>query len=100
MLSAPGWAEHAHYMGSPDGSPIDQATLTVQDHPMHIAMESLIWQEELDGAIHALGSEPGVKNYKIGRASGRERGRQDGYICAVDGALTKKISQTTKRKRT
>jgi len=63
MLSAPGWAEHAHYMGSLDGNPVDQATLTVQDHPMHIAMESLIWQEELDGAIHALGSEPGVKNY-------------------------------------
>lgn len=63
MLSAPGWSEHAHYMGSPDGSPVDQATLTVQDHPLHIAMESLIWQEEMDGSIHALGSEPGVKNY-------------------------------------
>ncbi|GAA4817787.1 cupin domain-containing protein [Sphingosinicella ginsenosidimutans] len=63
MLSAPGWSEHAHYMGSPDGSPVDQGTLTVQDHPMHIAIESLIWQEEMDGRIHALGSEAGVKNY-------------------------------------
>lgn len=63
MLSAPGWAEHAHYMGSLDGLPVDQGTLTVQDHPMHIAMESLIWQEEVDGHIHALGSEPGVKEY-------------------------------------
>lgn len=63
MLSAPGWSEHAHYMGSLDGNPVDQATLTVQDHPMHIAIESLIWQEEVDGHIHALGSEVGVKNY-------------------------------------
>lgn len=63
MLSAPGWSEHAHYMGSLDGKPVDQGTLTVQDHPMHIAMESLIWQEEVDGRIHALGSEVGVKNY-------------------------------------
>lgn len=63
MLSAPGWAEHAHYMGSPDGRPVDQGTLTIQDHPMHIAMESLIWQEDVGGHIHALGSEPGVKEY-------------------------------------
>jgi gentisate 1,2-dioxygenase len=63
MLSAPGWAEHAHYMGSLDGKPVMQGTITVQDHPMHIAMESLIWQEEMDGKIHALGSEAGVKNY-------------------------------------
>ena len=63
MLSAPGWAEHAHYIGSPTGAPIPMATITVQDHPMHIALGSLIWQEDVLGAVHALGSETGVKNY-------------------------------------
>jgi gentisate 1,2-dioxygenase len=35
----------------------------VQDHPLHIGMESLIWQEELDGPILTLGSQTGVKGY-------------------------------------
>lgn len=63
MLSAPGWAEHAHYMGSLDGTPVPMATITVQDHPMHIALGSLIWQEDVTGEVRALGSEPGEKNY-------------------------------------
>ena len=63
MLSAPGWAEHAHYMGSPNGEPVAMGTITVQDHPMHIALGSLIWQEDVLGSIHTLGSEIGVKNY-------------------------------------
>jgi gentisate 1,2-dioxygenase len=55
MLSAPGWVPHAHYIG-------DQATmiLTVQDHPLHISMESLIWQENLpDGPIMNIGTGSG-----------------------------------------
>jgi gentisate 1,2-dioxygenase len=60
MLSAPSWSEHAHYVNS---SPIGNTTLTVQDHPLHIGMESLIWQEDLDGPILTLGSQAGGKGY-------------------------------------
>ncbi len=55
MLSAPGWLPHAHYIGNKVTS-----ILTVQDHPLHIAMESLIWQEELPlGPIMNIGAERG-----------------------------------------
>ncbi len=56
MLSAPAWAVHNHAAG-PDGCRI----LTVQDHPLHIAMESLIWQETLKDPIVKLGSEVGAQ---------------------------------------
>jgi gentisate 1,2-dioxygenase len=58
MLSAPGWAEHAHYPG-----PTGMAVLTIQDHPLQIGMESLIWQEDMSGPILTLGSEAGVTGY-------------------------------------
>ena len=58
LLSAPGWSEHAHFV-SPDGASV----LTIQDHPLHIGMESLIWQERMDGPILTLGSQPGQKGY-------------------------------------
>jgi gentisate 1,2-dioxygenase len=58
MLSAPGWAPHGHAIGS-TGAII----ITVQDHPLHIGMESLIWQEELkDGPILTLGAEAGFES--------------------------------------
>jgi gentisate 1,2-dioxygenase len=60
MLSAPSWSEHAHYVTA---SPVGNVTLTVQDHPLHIGMESLIWQEKMDGPILTLGSQAGVKGY-------------------------------------
>jgi gentisate 1,2-dioxygenase len=60
MLSAPSWSEHAHYVSA---SPVGNTTLTVQDHPLHIGMESLIWQEEMDGPILTLGSQAGVTGY-------------------------------------
>jgi gentisate 1,2-dioxygenase len=56
MLSAPGWAVHNHASGD-EGCKI----LTVQDHPLHIANESLIWQESLKGPIVKLGSEAGIE---------------------------------------
>jgi gentisate 1,2-dioxygenase len=56
MLSAPAWAVHNHAAG-PDGCRI----LTVQDHPLHIAMESLIWQETLKDPIAKLGGETGAQ---------------------------------------
>jgi len=55
MLSAPGWAPHGHATKD-DGAVI----LTIQDHPLHIGMESLIWQEDIKGGpILTLGSEAG-----------------------------------------
>jgi gentisate 1,2-dioxygenase len=57
MLSAPGWATHGHGIG-PDGAII----LTVQDHPLHIGTESLVWQEDVKGgAILTLGAQTGFE---------------------------------------
>lgn len=50
-FSAPGWAVHNH--GSREQGFI---ALTVQDHPLHLAMESLLWQETLQERIQKLGS--------------------------------------------
>ncbi|WP_186085255.1 cupin domain-containing protein [Burkholderia gladioli] len=57
LLSAPGWAMHAHHSGSEAVS-----ALTVQDHPFHIGIESLIWQERSSEPIMALGSQPGFQS--------------------------------------
>ncbi|MEJ2860720.1 hypothetical protein [Actinomycetospora flava] len=65
LLSAPGWLEHAHYEG-PDGL----AVYTVQDHPLHIGMESLVWQEKMDGPVLALGSEAGQTGFVGPREAG------------------------------
>jgi len=65
LLSAPGWSEHAHYHGE-EGCTV----LTVQDHPMHIALGSLLWQERMDGPIRALGSEAGQSGYVGPRRAG------------------------------
>lgn len=58
MLSAPSWLEHSHGF-APEGAMV----LTVQDHPFQIGIESLIWQERMDGPILTLGSEPGQTGY-------------------------------------
>ncbi|WP_307849707.1 cupin domain-containing protein [Qaidamihabitans albus] len=58
LLSAPSWREHAHYP-----SETGLTVYTVQDHPQHIGMESLIWQEDLNGPIFALGLEKGQTGY-------------------------------------
>lgn len=57
LLSAPGWAMHSHHSGENGAS-----ALTVQDHPLQIAMESLIWQERIQEPIIALGSQPGFES--------------------------------------
>jgi gentisate 1,2-dioxygenase len=57
MLSAPGWAPHGHARG-PNGASI----LTIQDHPLHIAAESLVWQEDIkSGPILSLGKQAGFQ---------------------------------------
>ena len=54
MLSAPGWAVHNH--ASYD-EPVYE--LTIQDQPLHIMMESLLWQESLKEPPALLGASPG-----------------------------------------
>lgn len=65
MLSAPSWSEHSHGF-APEGAMV----LTVQDHPFQIGIESLIWQERMDGPILTLGSEPGQTGYVGPRLEG------------------------------
>jgi gentisate 1,2-dioxygenase len=54
MLSAPGWGVHNH--ASYD-EPVYE--LTVQDQPLNIMMESLLWQESLKEPPSLLGAEVG-----------------------------------------
>lgn len=56
MLAAPGWSVHNHASG-PDGF----YSLTIQDHPLMIAQESLIWQETLKDPIRNLGAQIGFQ---------------------------------------
>jgi gentisate 1,2-dioxygenase len=65
LLSAPAWSEHAHFI-----DPVGASVLTIQDHPLQIAMESLIWQERMDGPILTLGSEAGQTGYVGPRVAG------------------------------
>jgi gentisate 1,2-dioxygenase len=51
-LSAPGWAVHHH--GSREQG---FCALTIQDHPLHIALDSLLWQETMQAPILTLGSQ-------------------------------------------
>ena len=57
ILSAPGWAMHSHHSGTESTS-----ALTIQDHPLQIAMESLIWQERMQEPIITLGSQSGFES--------------------------------------
>ncbi len=66
LLSAPSWLEHAHYVGK-DGWTV----LTVQDHPMQIALGSLLWQESPDQPILSLGNEEGQKGFVFPREAGK-----------------------------
>lgn len=54
MLSAPGWGVHNHASGD---EPVYE--LTIQDSPLNIAMESLLWQEDLTRPMAVLGAEQG-----------------------------------------
>jgi gentisate 1,2-dioxygenase len=54
MLSAPGWGVHNH--ASYD-EPVYE--LTIQDQPLNILMESLLWQESLKEPAALLGAETG-----------------------------------------
>ncbi len=64
MLSAPGWAVHNH--ASYDDHVYE---LTVQDQPLNIFMESLLWQEDLKKPAALLGSEPGFETNRSKEAA-------------------------------
>lgn len=54
ILTAPGWAVHNH-------ASMDEAVyeLTIQDQPLTLAMECLLWQEDLKRPPALLGAQPG-----------------------------------------
>ncbi|MDA8311869.1 MAG: AraC family ligand binding domain-containing protein [Actinomycetota bacterium] len=54
MLTAPGWMIHHH---ASNDQPVYE--LTIQDSPLHIAMDSLMWQEDLKRPYRLLGSQRG-----------------------------------------
>jgi gentisate 1,2-dioxygenase len=54
MLSAPGWAIHHHTAGTEL-----VRELTIQDLPMHLALDSALWQEDLKESLSMLGSNFG-----------------------------------------
>lgn len=60
MLSAPGWAVHNH--ASYDERVYE---LTIQDQPLNIVMESLLWQENLKAPPALLGAFPGFETNRI-----------------------------------
>lgn len=54
ILTAPGWAVHNH---ASFDEPVYE--LTIQDQPLNIAMECLLWQEDLKHPPALLGAQPG-----------------------------------------
>lgn len=60
MLSAPGWAVHNH---ASNDEPVYE--LTVQDSPLNIAMDSLMWQEDLKHPPRLLGSSFGFETNRV-----------------------------------
>ncbi len=56
MLSAPGWGVHNH---ASNDQPVYE--LTVQDQPLMIYMESLLWQEDLKKPFRVLGTQAGFE---------------------------------------
>ncbi|WP_176598358.1 MULTISPECIES: cupin domain-containing protein [Sphingobium] len=64
MLSAPGWSVHNH---ASFDEPVYE--LTIQDQPLNIAMESLLWQESLKEPPALLGAEEGFETNRALAAS-------------------------------
>ncbi|HUY19981.1 MAG TPA: AraC family ligand binding domain-containing protein [Candidatus Binataceae bacterium] len=60
MLSAPGLAVHNH---ASNDQPVYE--LTIQDSPLNIAMDSLLWQESLKGPMTLLGSHQGFETNRV-----------------------------------
>ena len=65
LLTAPGWAVHNH--ASTGTEPVYE--LTIQDQPLNIIMESLLWQEDMKKPWHVLGAETGFDTNRAKAAS-------------------------------
>jgi gentisate 1,2-dioxygenase len=63
MLSAPGWAIHNHASKAEDVYEI-----TIQDQPMHLALGSLLWHEDLRREPKLLGRAIGFDTNRAGNA--------------------------------
>jgi gentisate 1,2-dioxygenase len=55
LLTAPGWEVHNHSTLGDE----HVYELTIQDQPLNIIMESLLWQEDMKKPWHVLGAEAG-----------------------------------------
>lgn len=66
MLSAPGWVVHNH---ASYGESVYE--LTVQDQPLNIAMESLLWQEDMKQPPLLLGTQEGFRTNRDKAAAAR-----------------------------
>ena len=56
LLSAPSWIAHSHHSQADSTS-----ALTIQDHPFHIGLHSLVWQERMNEKILTLGAQGGLE---------------------------------------
>ncbi|MGE4657876.1 MAG: hypothetical protein AAEI08_02970 [Gammaproteobacteria bacterium] len=61
MVSAPGWGIHNH--ASYEAEPVYE--LTIQDQPLNIHMESLLWQEDLKRPAAVLGAAIGFDTNRL-----------------------------------
>jgi len=61
MLTAPGWMIHHH--ASDDEDRVYE--LTIQDQPLNLAMESLLWQEDLKRPARVLGVDGGFTTNRV-----------------------------------
>lgn len=64
MLSAPGWAVHNH---ASHGA--DVYELTIQDSPLNLSMDSLLWQEDMSRPPALIGSHAGFQTNRSELAS-------------------------------
>src|SRR5260221_11867637 len=91
MLWAPGWAVHNH--ASYDDFVYE---LTVQDQPLNIAMESLLWQESLKLPLAGLGVQEGFGTKRAGGCGDGAGGGAAGPPFGV-GAKTIPVAQWGRR---
>ena len=66
MLSAPGWGVHNH---ASDDELVYE--LTIQDQPLNLAMESLLWQESMKRPLAVLGTEEGFATNRSASGKGQ-----------------------------
>ena len=81
MLTAPGWAIHHH--ASRRRRPVYE--LTVQDSRCNLAMESLLWQEDLKRPARLLGAQEGFATNRRATPGDRARRRRPARLVPAAG---------------